>query len=42
MKFFWKLIILVFIAGILSGCKEKGPFTVMFTGDVRGRIVPAG
>ncbi len=42
MKSFQKLIILVFIAGILSGCKEKEPFTIMFTGDVQGRLVPAG
>lgn len=26
----------------LSGCDENGPVTVIFTGDCRGYLVPAG
>ncbi len=42
MKTVQQIISLVLIAVVLSGCNEKEPFTIMFTSDVRGRVLPAG
>ncbi len=29
-------------AALLHGCEEKGGFTLLFTSDVKGHLVPAG
>jgi len=29
-------------AGVLAGCGQRRPVTILFTGDEQGRLVPAG
>ena len=36
------LLPLVIAAALLYGCEEKGDFTILFTSDVKGNLVPAG
>ncbi|MDD3643058.1 MAG: hypothetical protein PHQ19_06325 [Candidatus Krumholzibacteria bacterium] len=36
------LVCVAAIAGAAAGCGELEPFTVLFTGDEHGRLVPYG
>ncbi len=36
------LLFLAIAAALVHGCEEKGDFTILFTSDVKGYLVPAG
>ncbi len=42
MKMFQTLITLMMAVMALSGCADREPFTILFTSDVQGQLVPSG
>ncbi|HSG27222.1 MAG TPA: hypothetical protein VLA34_01990 [Candidatus Krumholzibacterium sp.] len=36
------MLVPVVALGILAGCAQREPVTILFTGDDQGRLVPSG
>jgi hypothetical protein len=37
-----RILTIIVLLTLVTGCSKKEPVTLIFTGDVEGRLVPAG